>query len=337
MFGVMQAFTALSYKLPMPVQPLKAVGVIVITQRIGGGTLYGGGLAIGIAMLLLALTGLVDWLAKVIPRSVIRGIQFGLGLQLAWLALKEYVPADGLAGYGLAAIGFTVTILLIGNRRYPPALLVILLGAAYAILFKPGALAAFGDVGFRLPRLHAPTPQDMLAGLVLLAVPQIPLSLGNSILATRQLVHDFFPGYPIGVRKISVTYAMMNLINPFWSGIPTCHGSGGMAGHYAFGARTGGSVLIYGSMYLALGLFFSRGFERIVQVFPLPILGVVLVFEALTLMRLIADQSESRESLSTALLVALIASALPFGYVLGLVIGTLLHYLPRWRVRGPVE
>ncbi len=334
MFGAMQLFTALSYGLPMPVQPLKAVAVIVITQKLGANILYGGGLIIGITMALLTVTGLVDWLARVIPKSVIRGIQFGLGLQLASLALKEYVRADGVAGYGLAAIGFVLTLLLLGNRRYPPALFVLSLGVIYAFLFKPDVIAAVHDVGFSLPRLHTPSLQDLLTGFVLLALPQIPLSLGNSILATRQIAQDFFPEHPIGVRKISLTYTLMNLVNPFFSGIPTCHGSGGLAGHYAFGARTGGSVVIYGSMYLIFGLFFSRGFEKIVQVFPLSILGVVLLFEGLTLLLLIRDLSDSRGDFSTSLLVGLMASSLPYGYLLGLIAGTLLDYASRKRLTG---
>lgn len=329
LFGAMQLFTGLSYGLPMPVQPLKAVAVIVITEKLGGNILYGGGFIIGITMLLLAVTGLVDWLARVIPKSAIRGIQFGLGLQLAWLALRDYVRADGVAGYGLAAIGFVVTIFLIGNRRYPPALFVLSLGVVYAFLFKPDAIAALREVGFSLPRFHTPTLQDVMTGFVVLALPQIPLSLGNSILATRQIAQDFFPEQPLSVRRISLTYAVMNLISPFFSGIPTCHGSGGMAGHYAFGARTGGSVVIYGSMYLALGLFFSSGFQRIVQVFPLSILGVVLLFEGLTLMKLIADLADSPGEFSVGLLVGLMASGLPYGYLLGLIVGVLLDHVSR--------
>lgn len=337
LFGAMQLFTGLSYGLPMPVQPLKAVAVIVITEKLGKNIVYGGGLIIGITMLVLAVTGLIDWLARAIPKSVIRGIQFGLGLQLAWLALREYVRADGVIGYGLAAIGFIVTLFLLGDRRYPPALFVLSIGVVYAFLFKPDAIAALHDVGFSLPRFHAPTLQDMMTGFVVLALPQIPLSLGNSILATRQIAQDFFPEQPLGVRKISFTYALMNLINPFFSGIPTCHGSGGMAGHYTFGARTGGSVVIYGSMYLVLGFFFSSGFERIVQVFPLSILGVVLLFEGLTLMRLITDLSDSTGDFSTCLLVGLMASGLPYGYLLGLVAGTLLDYVSRRRLTGLVK
>lgn len=337
MFGVMQLLTALTYRLPMPVQPLKAIAAIIITQKLRGSMLYGAGLAIGIMMLLLTVTGLIDWLTRVVPKSVIRGIQFGLGLQLATLALRDYVQADAIAGYWLAAISFVLIIALMGNRKYPPALFVIVLGVMYAAVFKLDIKTVVQGVGFSVPRFHTPTLQDVLTGFVVLALPQIPLSLGNSILATRQVVQDFFPDRPLSVRKISFTYSLMNLINPFFSGIPTCHGSGGVAGHYAFGARTGGSVVIYSLLYLLLGFFFSGGFEKIVQVFPLPILGVILLFEGLTLMMLIRDLIDSKAELAIALLVGLMASSLPYGYVIGLVVGTLLLYLSQKRLTGLVQ
>ena len=334
MFGAMQLLTGFIYGLPMPVQPLKAVAVLVIAQKLSGNIIYGAGLAIGITMLLLTVTGLVDWLARVIPKSVIRGIQFGLGLKLASIALKNYVMVDGIPGYWLAAIAFVLIIFLIGNRKYPPAIFVIILGAVYAFLFKLDAAAVVQSAGFSLPQFHMPTLPDILTGFVVLALPQIPLSLGNSIFATKQLTQDLFPQRPVTVRKISLSYSVINLINPFLSGIPTCHGSGGMAGHYTFGARTGGSVIIYGSLYLLLGFFFSTGFESIIKIFPLPVLGVILVFESLTLMMLVRDISVSKADSSIALLVALMAGFLQYGFVIGLIVGTLLAYLVKERITG---
>lgn len=334
MFGVMQLLTGFVYRIPMPVQPLKAMAAIVIAQNLPGNILYGGGLAIGITMMLLTVTGLIDWLVRVIPKSVIRGVQFGLGLKLASIALKNYVPADGIPGYWLAAIGFVLTIFLIGNRRYPPAIFVIILGMVYSFFFKLDAIIVVKSVGFSLPNFYMPTLPDILTGFVVLALPQIPLSLGNSIFATRQMTQDLFPDQSITVRKISFTYSLINLINPFLSGIPTCHGSGGMAGHYAFGGRTGGSVVIYGFLYLLLGFFFSGGFEKVVQVFPLPILGVILLFEGVTLMNLIRDVSDSKSDFSIVLLVGLMAGGLPYGFVIGLVVGTLLAYLSRTQLTG---
>jgi hypothetical protein len=332
MFGAMQVLTGLVYGMPMAVQPLKAMAALVIAQKLSGNVLFGGGLAIGIIMLLLTVTGLITWLARVVPKTVVRGIQFGLGLQLAMLAIKDYVRADGTAGYVLAGVGFVITILLMGNRRFPAALFVIAVGVAYAFAVKVDAGAVWRGAGFRLPQLHAFSWDNVLTGLVVLAIPQIPLSLGNSILATRQVAEDFFPERKLTIRRISFTYSLMNLINPWFGGVPTCHGSGGMAGHYTFGARTGGSVVIYGSLYLALGFFFSGSFAQIIEVFPKPILGVILAFEGLALLLLVRDVATVKRDLFIAVLVGLMCVGLPYGYAAGLVVGTALVYL--WRRDG---
>lgn len=99
---------------------------------------------------------------------------------------------------------------------------------------------------------------------------------------------------------------------------------GGLAGHYAFGARTGDSVIIYVAFYLALGLFLSGPLQEVLKLFPLPILGVVLLFEALALLRLLRDQSSCARHTAIALLVGVLALTVPQGFVVGLVIGTLL-------------
>jgi len=333
-FGAMQILTALLYRIPMPAQPLKAMAVIVISQKLSGNILYGAGLAIGMVMLLLSATGLIDALARVVPKVVVRGIQFGLGLQLSALALKDYVPAGGHAGYWLAGVAFLLVLVLAGNRRIPPGPFVICLGFVYAIAFRVAPSELAKGIGFRLPHLHVPTLPDMWTGFLLLALPQIPLSLGNSILATKQISDDLFPQRRVTVRKIGFTYAAMNLLNPFISGIPTCHGSGGMAGHYAFGGRTGGSVVIYGSLYLILGLFLSGSFGQAILLFPLPVLGVILLFEAVALMVLIRDMADSKSDLMLALLVGLLAASLPYGYVIALVVGTAIAYVAKRRLTG---
>jgi MFS superfamily sulfate permease-like transporter len=327
LFGLMQVFTGLWYRMPMPVQPLKAFAALVIAQKIPGRVIFGGGLAIGVSMFFLSITGLIDALARLVPKAVVRGIQFGLALQLSTLALTKYVGADGAAGYALAAAAFTITVVLFGNRRWPAALIVIALGVIYALAFKLDFGTAQKAVGLHLPTWHLPQTADILTGAVLLALPQIPLSLGNSILATKQVAQDLFPERePLTIKKISFTYALMNLVNPFFGGFPVCHGSGGMVGHHAFGARTGGSVVIYGGIFLVMGLFFSQGFADVVQIFPLPVLGVLLLFEALSLATLLRDVSGNRSDLLVALLVGLLCAGLPYGYLVGLIVGTAIYY-----------
>lgn len=334
MFGSMQLLSGLLYGLPMPAQPLKVVAVIVIAGGVAPDVLYGGGLAIGLAMLLLTLTGLIEWLDRLVPKAVVRGIQIGLGLKLAELALGDYVRAGGLQGYILAAVCFALIVGLRGSRRLPPALPVIALGIVYGLLFHTGAAGIGSGFGFALPEPRVPSPRDVLEGFLVLGLAQLPLSLGNSLFATRQLVRDLFPDLEVGVRKLALTYSAMNLLNPFLSGVPTCHGSGGLAGHHAFGGRTGGAPLIYGALFLSLGLFMSRGFDQVLHLFPLPVLGVILLFEGLALIRLIGDMTGEGYQLGIVLLVAVSALTLPYGFLAGLVAGTVLFYLGRHR-SGP--
>lgn len=323
MFGAMQVLTGLVYRMPMPVQPLKAVAAIVITQQVPAAIVMGGGLAIGLAMLVLSITGLLDLLARIVPRVVVRGLQAGLGLQLSLLALRDYIPAGGIPGYALGAACLLLTFLLLGNRRLPPALLLVALGLLLAMTFGATPRELASHAGFTLPQVRVPTTAEMTTGFLLLALPQIPLSLGNSILATRQLASDLFPERaPLTVKRIGLTYALMNLVSPWFGGVPTCHGSGGMAGHYLHGGRTGGSVIIYGAMFLVLGFAFSGGFALLAQVFPRPILGVLLLVEGLALLVLVRDLAERRGDMALAMLVALLAVGVPYGYLVAMVVGT---------------
>ena len=134
-FGSMQILTGLIYKMPMPVQPLKAMATLVITGKIAGPIVLGAGIAIGTIMFFLSLFGFLDRLTKSIPKAVVRGLQFGLGVSLCVLACKEYIPAEQTKGYILAAISFFIIILLLDNKKYPASLFVILLGIVYALTF----------------------------------------------------------------------------------------------------------------------------------------------------------------------------------------------------------
>ncbi len=326
MFGLMQIVTGLVYGFPMPVQPLKAMAVIMISKKLGANLLYGAGLAIGIIMLFLSITGLLNQVVKVIPKSVTRGIQFGLGVSLAMLALKDYVQSDALLGYLFAIVSFILILFFLNNRKYPPALFVMILGLAYAFIFKINFKEIGYGMGLALPQIQTPALQDIFLGFIILTLPQLPLSIANSVVATEQTIKDLYPGNPTGVKKIGLTYSFLNLVAPFFGGIPVCHGAGGLAGHYTFGARTGGSVVIIGSLYLAIGLFFSKGFAAAIKVFPLPVLGVVLLFEGLALMLFIKDIAGNKNDLFIALLVGLISICLPYGYVIGLITGTLIAH-----------
>lgn len=328
-YGLMQILTGLTYKIPMPVQPLKAMATLVIAQKIAGPVLLGAGLSIGVVMLVLSLTGLLDKLTKLVPKAVIRGLQLGLGVSLCSLACKEYIAADKLWGYVLAFGAFLIVIFFIDNKKLPASILVIGLGFLYAFIVNVDFQALFQAVGVSFPRTTVPTVEDVSKGFVLLALPQIPLSLGNSIMATKQVTSDLFPERTdLTVKKIGITYSLMNLIVPFVGGVPVCHGAGGMIGHYTFGGRTGGSVIIYGLLYIGIGVFFGNSFEEVIKVFPLPILGVILLVEGISLMLLVKDTVQDKKGFVIAILVGALAFGLPYGFMVSMIVGTALYYLP---------
>ncbi len=327
-FGALQILTGLVYRMPMPVQPLKAVAAIVIAQQVSPDLVYGGGFAIGALMLVLVLTGALDWLARVVPKVVVRGIQCGLGLQLSRIAVADYVPSGGAAGYALAAVAFVIVVALLGNRRFPPAPIVLALGGVFALTVGGASTPAIAALGVHLPVPHMPNVAAIWGGFLLLALPQIPLSLGNSVLATKQVAADLFPERePLTIRRIGITYSLMNLVSPLVSGIPVCHGSGGMAGHYSFGGRTGGSVIIAGTALAAVGLFLGGSVGQVALLFPKPMLGVLLLVEGVAILALLRDIAGESRDFALALFLGVVAASLPYGYLVALVLGTVLHAL----------
>ncbi len=239
-----------------------------------------------------------------------------------------FMLQGGVLGYIVAFAGVLLVLLLGRGSRYPAALLLVAAGVGLALVQGIDSAAVLRGVGFSLPQFNIPSVNDIVQGGIQLAIPQIPLSIANSVVATAYLVRDYFPRREdVTPRKIALTYSLMNLAAPFASGVPVCHGSGGLAGHHRFGARTGGSVLIYGAIFLILGLFFSGVIFEVVKVFPFPILGVLLVFEGFALVKVVTKVKDDRVDLIIALFVGAIVIGLPYGYVVGMVGGTVAYHL----------
>ena len=325
-FGSLQLLTGLLYGIPMPVQPLKAIAAILITTGARADLMYGAGLVLGAVMLILSLSGGTAKIAAWMPQCVVRGIQFGLGINLMLVA-TGYMQKMGGIGWLISAVGILLVLYLGQNRKVPVSLVLVASGLVIAWFTDLRQDVIFSGWGFSLPRPHIPGWDDLLNGALLLALPQIPLSLGNSIIATGLLVSDLFPDRrDITVKKISLTYGLMNLAVPFLTGVPVCHGAGGLAGHYRFGARTGGSVILYGVIYLVFGMFFSSVIAEVVKIFPFPILGVLLFFEGFALAQLLRTTSASPSELGVALWVGIMIIAFPYGYLIGMVSGMFIFY-----------
>jgi hypothetical protein len=327
-FGALQILSGIYYRLPMPMQPLKAMAVIIIAGHLAPTVIHGGGLAIGIVMLILTATGLLSRVAMLFPLCVVRGIQLGLGLSLASLAIRSYILPAGLTGWLLAAGGFLIMLVLWQNRRLPAGLVLVTAGILYGLTTRTAAPNPVGDWHLHLPSVALPTVADIVTGFFVLALPQLPLSLANSVAATRQTCADLFPESQVTTRKIGFTYALSNVASALFGGVPVCHGSGGLVGHYNFGARTGGSVIIYGSIFVLTALLFGHAAKDILTILPLAILGVILAFEAFGLMRLAGQTEPARWAQMITVTTGLVCVIAPHGFLFGSLCGIALYYAP---------
>jgi len=279
-FGAAMVVCGIYYRTPFPVQPMKAAGAVAATQAaqtavITPGVVVGASVATGLVWLLLGLTGAAERITKLVPRPVVVGIILGLGMGFMLQGIRMMSGNWWIAGAGLAG-----TILLLTNRAIPAMFLLLLFGAACGAAQDPGALDGLSGVAitFRAPSfaLSTLTWHDLAIGAVFLALPQIPLTLGNAIIAIREENNSLFPDRPVSERSVAVSTGLMNLASSAAGGVPMCHGAGGMAGHVAFGARTGGAPIILGTILLVLALFFSGSVEALFRLFSPAVLGVIL-------------------------------------------------------------
>ena len=145
---------------------------------------------------------------------------------------------------------------------------------------------------------------DFVVGSVVLAIPQIPLTIGNAVIAIRAENNELFPDRPVTDRMMAISQGVMNLVSAPFGGIPLCHGAGGMAGHVRFGARTGGSLVMLGAIMMTLALFFSHSVGLLFQVFPKAVLGVILFFAGTELAITTKDVGSKKEDVYVMLVVA---------------------------------
>jgi hypothetical protein len=257
-FGLVMMACGAFYKTPFPVQPMKAVGAVAATQAaqtvfITPGVVYGAGLATGLIWLLLGLTGAAKYIARIVSRPVVIGIILGLGMGFMLEGVKMMASNWIIAGIGMAG-----TLLLMANRTFPAMFMLLLFGVGCGAWLRPDLVLKLAEtpLQFRLPdfTLTGISAHDFLLGLVFLALPQLPLTLGNAVLAIREENNRLFPDRPVTDEGVATSTGLLNLFGASFGGVPMCHGAGGMAGHVAFGARTGGSLIVLGTALLGIGI-----------------------------------------------------------------------------------
>jgi Molybdate transporter of MFS superfamily len=329
-FGAALVICGLHYKTPFPVQPMKAIGAVAATQAaqtavITQGAVFSAGLVTGAIWLILGLTGAATRIAKLVPRFVVTGIVLGLGLGFMLEGIRM-MNADWL----VAAIGLGGTLLLLTNRVIPAMFLLLLFGAVCAVVQNHAALAALQAVRFefRIPAFSFAhiAWYDFIVGATLLALPQLPLTLGNAVIAVTEENNRLFADRPVTEKTVAISTGLMNLGAAAVGGVPMCHGAGGMAGHVAFGARTGGAPIILGVILLCLAFCFSGSIGLLFEVFPRAVLGVILFLTGAQLALGAGEFSGNKIERYIALVVAAFAM---WNVGLAFIVGIVLAYFAR--------
>lgn len=301
-FGLFLLATGLIYRLPLPVQPMKAVGALVVAGGLAPGEIAAAGLAGGLILLALTLGGASAWAARVVPRSAILGLQLGVGATMAWIGV-------GLAWGGPLAAGVALALLFAIPRLAPrlPAVPVALLGAIAADLAAGGALPPPPTQSLSLPQFVLPASlAEAWRGLVVGALPQLPLTLANAVLLPALLARELFPpaaAARASERRLGVVTGAANAALAPLGALPMCHGAGGLVAQHRFGARTGWAPALLGAVLLALGLLFAEDAASLLGAVPAGALGVLLILAGSDLAlsrRLLEVRTDCRPAIAAA-------------------------------------
>jgi MFS superfamily sulfate permease-like transporter len=276
-FGGAMIATGLWYRTPFPVQPMKAIGAAAATSAAGAAItpaiVVGAGVATAAIWLFLGATGLAKRIAEWIPRPALLGVVLGLGLSFM---LEGIRMMSGSAWLAAALLAFA----LLAQSRLPVMLLLLAAGIGITLWSDPalGSQAALIRPDFHVPDFgwSAVSASDVWVGAVLLALPQLPLTFGNALLAITSENNRLFPDRPVTEKGVAISTGIANAWSSAIGGVPMCHGAGGMAGHVKFGARTGGATVMVGVLLTVLALFFADSVHVLLRFFPEPVLGVIL-------------------------------------------------------------
>ncbi|MBI5478652.1 MAG: sulfate transporter [Deltaproteobacteria bacterium] len=336
--GLLNVVTGLTFAIPMAVQPMKAIAAVALTEGLTVPQILAAGVSVSVVILLLGVTGLVDWLNRVIPKAVVRGLQLALGLSLLMKALQMVAGtrvAIGADSYLTGVLAALLVLALFFSRRVPAALVLFGAGIVLAMWKDPRVLGSLG-VGITLPHFTPPAWDDFATSFPKAALPQIPLTTLNSVIAVCALSIDLFPDRPARPRRVAISVGLMNLVAAWFGGMPMCHGAGGLAGQYRFGARTNGSILVLGVVKMAVAVSFGASLMTLCRAFPASILGVMLAFSGMELALVTRDQTSRTDAFAMLMTAAacLGLNNIALGFVLGWGLTLCLRLRP-FRVEDP--
>ena len=351
--GLYYIFSGLYFGVTVPVQPMKVISAYAIATAMSVNEVLASGAMMALLFLVIGATDAITFIGKHIPKSVVRGVQLSTGILLAAGGVRfmigtsefqrlqhmaePYLSIQGLGpipiGILLGLIGFVLVFLLMENKRFPAGLLVVLGGIVVGLILGTHEGAEQLRLGFNLPSIlpfGIPSKVDFAFAFFALVLPQIPMTLGNAVIAYVDLSKEYFPdrSQKVTYKSTCISIGVANILSFFLGGMPLCHGAGGLAAHYRFGARTGGSNLIIGIIFVLLAIFLGNHALFVVKLLPMSVLGVLLLFAGGQLALTLIDVNE-RKDLFVALIILgiTLASNLAVGFIVGIAIA----YAFKWK------
>ena len=350
--GLFYIFSGMYYGVTVPVQPMKVIGAYAIATGMNAAQITASGFMVALVLLVIGMTDLMGLIGRYIPKPVVRGVQLSTGtllmvggvklmlgtskLQILSQATEPYLIIQNIGwvpiGIVIGIAGSVLTLLLLDNRALPAAIMIVFGGLIFGLAFGTREGLNNLEISFNLPGILPygwPTAADFSFALLALVLPQIPMTLGNAVIAYADLSGEYFGAQSkkITYKATCISMALANFLSSAIGGMPLCHGAGGLAAHFRFGARTAGSNLMIGVMFVALAILLGRHCLAIIYLLPLSVLGVLLLFAGSQLALTVIDLKNRSELFVCLIILGItLATNLAAAFIAGIAIAQLLKW-----------
>ncbi len=305
--GLLVVTAGLVFRIPFPVQPLKALTALAVAQQLAPDVIHAAGLEIGVVLLFMSLTGLATWLSKLFTKPVIRALQFGVGWLLVVTAVKLVLKPPAVfvhspssrTGLLLAALTVGVVMIAAWRRWYVLSIVLVVVGVIVTLLVEQ---PSFGGPSIDLPTFSIPPWSVFGTAFVLLVIPQIPLTYGNAVVGVSDLAHQQFGERAdrVSPSRVALVCGLGNVVSATFGGMPMCHGSSGLSAHVRMGAQTWKMNAMLGGVLVTLGVFFSDQVLEMFGLLPVWILGGFLAYAGIRHALLVLDLAPLQIAIAVA-------------------------------------
>ncbi|MGA8178556.1 MAG: putative sulfate/molybdate transporter [Desulfobacterales bacterium] len=344
--GVYYILSGLYYGVTVPVQPMKVIGAYAIATSMTPSQILASAALMGVFLLIIGGTNAITVIGKYTPKPVVRGVQLSTGTLLMAQGVKFMIGSSTFQamrhtaepyltfqhvgpipiGIIIGVTGGILTLLLLENKTFPAGLVVVSAGLLLGLVLGTHEGLDQLAIGIYLPKwlpFGLPAGADFTFAFLALVLPQLPMTIGNAVIADADLSYEYFgdDSKKVTYRSLTLSMAFANFLSFAVGGMPLCHGAGGLAAHYRFGARTAGSNLMIGMLFLVFALFLGVHSLSLVYLLPMAILGVLLIFAGAQLALTVIDLTARKDMFVSLLMLGItLASNLAIGFLAGIVV-----------------